>query len=90
MAPRQTAGSLSKGAAVRKPLSIASLALLPGIWLALLLAVADDNRYGRPGSDDLRGMGNLKGSLLGVLTVGSRIIGETAASASLALPISKP
>ncbi|AGH84603.1 outer membrane protein V [Ralstonia pseudosolanacearum] len=74
---------------MRKPLSIASLALLPGIWLALLPAVADDNGYGRPGSDDLRGMGNLKGSLLGVLTVGSRIIGETAASATLALPISK-
>ncbi|WP_232017916.1 hypothetical protein [Ralstonia pseudosolanacearum] len=53
-------------------------------------AVADDNRYGRPGSDDLRGMGNLKGSLRGVLTVGSRIIGEMAASATLALPISKP
>lgn len=49
---------------------------------------ADENRYGRPGSNELRGMGNIKGSFLGVLTVGSRIVGETTASATLELPIS--
>lgn len=33
-------------------------------------------------------MGSIKGSFLGVLTVGSRIVGETTASGTLELPIS--
>ncbi|CBJ49801.1 MipA/OmpV family protein [Ralstonia solanacearum] len=49
---------------------------------------SDENRYGRPGSDDLRGMGDIKGSLLGVLTVGGKIVGETTASATLEVPLS--
>ncbi len=49
---------------------------------------ADESRYGRPGSDDLRGMGSVKGSLLGAFTVGGRIVGETTASATLEVPIS--
>ena len=47
----------------------------------------DHNTFGRPGSDHLKGMGNVKGSLLGVFTVGSKIVGEATASATLEVPL---
>lgn len=48
---------------------------------------SDTNRYGRPGSDHLKGMGSVKGSLLGVFTLGTKIMGETTASATLEVPM---
>ncbi|WP_328517728.1 MipA/OmpV family protein, partial [Ralstonia solanacearum] len=51
------------------------------------LGRSDENRYGRPGSDYLQGMGDVKGALLGNITVGSKIVRDITVSATLELPL---
>ena len=48
---------------------------------------SDGNRYGRPGSDYLKGMVDIKGIVLGNLTVGGKIIRDITASATLEVPL---
>lgn len=47
----------------------------------------DRNRYGRPGSDHLKGMGDIKGAFLGVFTLGGKVWGDTTASATFEVPL---
>jgi outer membrane scaffolding protein for murein synthesis (MipA/OmpV family) len=68
-----------------------ALRFLNGMFASAALSYdpgrSDTNRYGRPGSDHLKGMGTVKGSLLGVFTVGGKLIGDTTGSATLEVPI---
>lgn len=48
---------------------------------------ADYNRYAQPGSDELAGMGKIKGSILGGFTVGARLWSATEASVIILLPM---
>lgn len=68
-----------------------ALRFLNGMFASAALSYdpgrSDTNRYGRPGSDHLKGMGTVKGSLLGVFTLGGKLIGDTTGSATLEVPI---
>ncbi|CAJ0819288.1 hypothetical protein LMG19087_03717 [Ralstonia wenshanensis] len=68
-----------------------ALRFLNGMFASAALSYdpgrSDTNRYGRPGSDHLKGMGTVKGSLLGVFTVGGKLIGDISGSATLEVPI---
>lgn len=48
---------------------------------------ADENRFDRPGSDYLKGMGNIPGSLLVSLQAGARLFGSSTVSITLDQPV---